>query len=191
MNTLRGSIIFMEKKEFWDNAYQKGAIFYEPPMRALDIFIPRAKRWQHALDIGGGTGKLALYLHKRGYHTEALDISREALKQITNGAIVKTLRDIEVRTPKGKKFDIITCKFVYFFIQSKQKFLRKVKKILKKGGLFLFINAISLKSPGAVEKGKILADVDAVFGKSGISRKIVLKTTRDDKVLILLIINKS
>lgn len=96
------------------------------------------------LDIGCGDGTFAAELSKLGHKVTAIDFSKEMIEmankkalqtgQISNINFINT--SIEDFTAQ-EKFDVITAFGVYEYIEDEISFIKKVKNMLKEGGLLL------------------------------------------------------
>ena len=99
----------------WDQRYRQfTGIGQEPPSWLLDVSdeIPHLGR---ALDIAAGTGRLSLWLARRGLDVLAVDISSVGLELAqqtaeAEGHLIETLAlDLEAQSLPDGPFDVITC----------------------------------------------------------------------------------
>ncbi|MFF7525971.1 class I SAM-dependent methyltransferase [Streptomyces pseudovenezuelae] len=105
----------------------------------------------NVLDIGCGTGDLAVKLAQRGYEVTGIDLSNVAVDRAAErskeaGASERTTFFVcDIENPAEAKrfdaqhFDLITCKLVYAFIEDRPAFLEWVKTHLAEGGKLLLI----------------------------------------------------
>lgn len=111
----------------------------------LDTLIKDENISGDVLDIGCGTGDLAVKLARRGMNVVGVDFSAVAIKKararaVTEGVSATFIEgDISVI---NDTFDAIFCKLVYAFISDKELFLKEVKARLKEGGVFVLITPI-------------------------------------------------
>lgn len=91
------------------------------------------------LDFGCGTGIYAKLLTSKGAKVKGFDISPEMIK------IAKTENpklDLKIGTgnkiPFDEKFDIVLASLVVHYFSDWNKMLREIKRVLKKGGIFVF-----------------------------------------------------
>jgi 2-polyprenyl-3-methyl-5-hydroxy-6-metoxy-1,4-benzoquinol methylase len=103
------------------------------------------------LDVGTGTGELAIILAKKGFEVTATDVSPSAIniaKDRAMGDAVKVnfLVDNILQSRLTDQFDIIIDRGCYTLIppEYKQDYLRQIKKLLKPKGL-LFIKSDNKK----------------------------------------------
>jgi len=95
----------------------------------------------HALDIATGEGRNAVYLAKKGFRVDGVDISEVALRkarrlakenQVTIHTINQDLKDFLI---PSNKYDVIVN---FIFLQ--RSLIPRIKKGLKKGGMVVFQN---------------------------------------------------
>lgn len=135
----------MGKTINWNDVYTNGddyTVLTTQQLSQLIEMLPKSLAKKH-LDIGCGTGQLCRDLFHRGYITTGIDTSDVAInlaKQATdqeNNSIKFLVGDINDAT---SKFDLITCKYVYVFIDDKDRFLDKITTILNDLGSFVVIS---------------------------------------------------
>lgn len=73
-------------RERWEARYRRGSHGDGDPPRWLDELDAELPRSGRALDVAAGTGRLALWLARRGLETTAVDVSTEALRQAHRAA---------------------------------------------------------------------------------------------------------
>ena len=122
----------------WDQRYsQVTGIGQEPASWLVDVSdeIPHLGR---ALDIAAGTGRLSLWLAKRGLDVLAVDISSvglELAKQTAEakGHLIEILSlDLEAQSLPDGPFDVITC-FHYW----QKDIFPMIRERLRPGGVFV------------------------------------------------------
>ena len=122
----------------WDQRYsQVTGIGQEPASWLVDVSdeIPHLGR---ALDISAGTGRLSLWLAKRGLDVLAVDISSvglELAKQTAEakGHLIEILSlDLEAQSLPDGPFDVITC-FHYW----QKDIFPMIRERLRPGGVFV------------------------------------------------------
>ncbi|MCX5906259.1 MAG: class I SAM-dependent methyltransferase [Deltaproteobacteria bacterium] len=97
--------------------------------------LPRGK----ALDLAAGEGKNAAFLAKRGFHVEAVDISKAGLKKARrlagkNGVKIQThCVDLNSYRIEPGKYDLIVD---FYFLN--RRLIPRIKKGLKIGGRVVF-----------------------------------------------------
>ena len=91
------------------------------------------------LDFGCGTGIYAKLLTKKGAKVKGFDISNEMLKiaKEENPKLdLKTGSGYKI--PFSEKFDVVLAPLVVHYLKDWNKMLKEVKRVLKKGGYFVF-----------------------------------------------------
>src|SRR6266568_9194203 len=113
----------------WNSIYQSGRDYRPMNLLLLDNIlaqVPRSEaRTKTALDIGCGTGDLAIKLAERGYQVTGIDLSDVAIDQARKRAADQGVTEkteflaaniaaigASAKLP-GQPFDLITCKLVY------------------------------------------------------------------------------
>lgn len=104
------------------------------------------------LDFGCGTGIYAKLLTKKGAKISGFDISPEMLEIAKNENPKLNLKlGSGYKIPFKEKFDIVLASLVVHYLQDWNKMLKEVKRVLKKGGEFVF----STGNPVAEARKKI------------------------------------
>lgn len=130
-----------EDQKRWDEKHSSRAGHAEASPFLEQIFqsdawrIPAGK----ALDVATGKGKNALFLAKRGFQVEAVDISEVALQEARRRAEEENLRvvfrqaDLDVAEFPEASYDVILN--FNFLLRS---LVPKIKRALKPGGYIVF-----------------------------------------------------
>lgn len=135
-----------DKKEAYLNSFEKNKVL------ALLGDVKNKK----ILDVGAGTGRLAIPLARRGAAVTACDISKEMLARLKNKikTKIKNLEivegDAEVLPFADQTFDIVVAAFLLVHIKDPRRVFDEVYRVLRPGGLFLVTN-INQKDPPALE----------------------------------------
>jgi SAM-dependent methyltransferase len=157
----------------WSDFYNKGRDFTLAASQDISRFLQYVDPAvpMTALDIGCGTGQLTRELYHRGYQTIGIDASSSAIKAARSLTIVLSNRllylhfnierDDLSRLP-CTSFGLITCKFVYSFIQDRAIFAAAVSRLLADGGLFVI--ATPLVGCVPPEKEAIAVNKDGTLG---------------------------
>jgi 2-polyprenyl-3-methyl-5-hydroxy-6-metoxy-1,4-benzoquinol methylase len=93
------------------------------------------------LDVGCGTGEVAIAMHDEGYNVTGLDISPAMLKRFEH---LKGDRDIKLLSgdvfdlPGEEIFDVATCRYVFSHYDNFSSFLRHIAKHVKSNGVIVF-----------------------------------------------------
>ena len=142
------------KKSIFDRVYQavKGYSL-KNKIRLINSFLPREKT---LLDIGAGTGDFIQGCIKNGWSVSGLEPNIKARKiaQTKNILLQKDLSFF-----KDQQFDVITLWHVLEHIQDLDKYIKSLKKLLKKDGTLL-IAVPNYKSFDANHYGKFWAAFD-------------------------------
>lgn len=136
----------MKQSIDWNQAYLRGKDYAALPTRRLTELInllPKNIGKKH-LDIGCGTGQLNRDMFHRGFLTTGIDVSDVAISaakesvDTSNDSISFEVGDVSV--VDGKKFDLITCKYVYTFVNDKDEFMKKVAMLMNINSIFVIIS---------------------------------------------------
>ncbi|MFQ5654179.1 MAG: class I SAM-dependent methyltransferase [Planctomycetota bacterium] len=104
-----------EERQRWDHRYREKGVWLRQPsalLSSIEGFLPSAGR---ALDLGGGTGRHALWLARRGFEVTLADISEVALALATEEAaragvpIGTVCVDLDREPIPGGPWDVILC----------------------------------------------------------------------------------
>ena len=134
----------------WNKLYEGGRE-YRPMSDLLleDILAKTALRTGRALDIGCGTGELAIKLAQHGFTVTGTDVSSVALDKARIVARDENIEFLEAATANLRntlidswQFELITCEPVFAFIEEKENFLDWVKCHLPSRGWFLLITPV-------------------------------------------------
>lgn len=106
------------------------------------------------LDVGSGTGALAIKLYDNNYNVSCFDISEEMLSIFRKN---KNDRDIEIIVgdiftyQSERQFDAIVCRYVFPHYNNFSILLEKISKYVRKGG-FIFFDSFSKDSIESASK---------------------------------------
>jgi len=122
----------------FENEYarNKGTYWNFKPSERLIYFEKLLKRKSKVLDLGCGTGRVALYLSKKGHIITAMDISETGISKLESYAKKENLKiktlvaDLDIYRIK-EKYDAIVAAFSIHFL-SKSKVYRLIKNIKDK-----------------------------------------------------------
>jgi protein-L-isoaspartate(D-aspartate) O-methyltransferase len=140
----------------WNETYASGRDYsrMKPDVFEGILEVANVNESGEALDIGCGTGELAVMLAKRGFSVTGVDLSEVALHAATTRAENAKVTDKttfmvgDIADPKtttklaDKKYDLITCKLVLAFIQDKDAVIVWVKSHLTENGAFVLITPV-------------------------------------------------
>ena len=140
----------MKKEYYWDiaNRTQMGKYLIRKEIGVLDMFFKKGNR-RSCLDIGGGSGKVALPLLRRGYRVTIVEPERLATKRFKRkkGLTLINKRFDETKF-KTNEFNNLFLIEVLGYFGDKDGLFKECKKILKPGGLMVLTldNRSSYKS---------------------------------------------
>ncbi|MEK7624732.1 MAG: methyltransferase domain-containing protein [Patescibacteria group bacterium] len=170
----------MKKIKVFDSAegYNLAAREYDKKKAYLDSFEKKQLlpllgnlTGRKILDVGAGTGRLAIELSKLGAEVTALDVSEEMLKELKrkNSArggsalggknIVTIVGDAESLPFRAETFDIVVAAFLIVHLKDPRSFFDEAYRVLKSGGIFLVTN-INQKDPPKImtKEGEIVIE---------------------------------
>lgn len=117
------------------------------------------------LDVGAGTGRLAMRLVRSGAEVLALDVSKEMLGVLnmkSQNKIETMLGDAE-RLPFGSEvFDFVIASFLIVHLKSPQRFFDEAYRVLKLGGKFLVTN-INQKRPPEIKTKQGMIEIESYY----------------------------
>jgi len=138
-----------DKKEAYLNSFEKGQV-----LKLLgDVSFKKV------LDVGAGTGRLAIALAGKKAEVTALDVSSEMLRVLEkkNGKIKTVVGEAESLPFPEQSFDLVIAAFLIVHLKDLAKFFDEVYRVLKPGGRFLVTNINQKRPPELSSKqGKIL-----------------------------------
>lgn len=123
--------------------------------RAVDAIVAatNATRETRFLELGVGTGRIAIPLAQRGYPYTGVDISRKMMEQLRQKASLPNLTLVEADVtdlpfPDGS-FDVVLAVHVLHLVPEWRKALAEAKRVTAAGGYFLLAgNADLANNPG-------------------------------------------
>lgn len=143
---------------------------------AVDDYARREKYWdsfekdkilsmlgdlkgKRVLDVGAGTGRLAVRMVKSGADVTALDISEKMLKKLFNvpsSMFHVVVGDAENLEFAGESFDVVIAAFLIVHLKDPRRFFDEAYRVLKSGGLFLVTNINQRKAPSVKTKDGLI-----------------------------------
>jgi SAM-dependent methyltransferase len=124
-------------REKWDKKYTEMAdlLAPRPPSEMVSLYYKEAPGKQ-ALDLACGSGRHAIFLSKKGFHVDAVDISPIALEQLAKASNTESITTIEADLDdlelQPEHYDLIV-KTNYL----DRKLIERAKTALKPGGIFI------------------------------------------------------
>ncbi|MBI4992935.1 MAG: class I SAM-dependent methyltransferase [Candidatus Magasanikbacteria bacterium] len=118
------------------------------------------------LDVGAGTGRLALRIAHAGAQVTALDVSGEMLKNLKSKVhkVIKSIK-LPVETASGEaenlpfadeSFDVVIATFLVVHLKDLRRFFDETYRVLNNGGLFLVTNINQRKAPAIKTKDGLI-----------------------------------
>ncbi|MCD6510155.1 MAG: class I SAM-dependent methyltransferase [Thermoprotei archaeon] len=98
------------------------------------------------LDIGCGDGRNSIKLLQMGFTVCAIDVVEIALAKLRSkakrmgleNALHTLLHDVHLGLPfRDSTFDLVVDSFTFTFIKEKERYVGEVRRVLRKGGIFL------------------------------------------------------
>ena len=115
-----------------------------------------ARKPTRALDIGTGTGKVAVALAKRGLDVMGVEVDSRMAKVARDRGITVEIAKFEDWEDEGRRFDLVTCGDAWHWIDPKRG-AEKVASVLRAGGTMAqFWNCLHLED-------SVIAAVESVY----------------------------
>lgn len=131
------------QREMW-SSFAPSAIFTTPVAANLVTFAG-IRAGQRVLDVGTGTGVVAITAARSGAYVCALDLTPELLVQAKEDAAIAGQHDIQWMEGDAENlpypdnsFDIVISQFGHMFAPRADKVVQEIHRVLKPGGLFAF-----------------------------------------------------
>lgn len=146
---------YNKKEKYWDS-FEKDQVL---PL------LGNVKE-KKVLDIGAGTGRLAVRLANLGAEVTALDISEVMVDKLKAKSykLKAILGEAENLPFDDNSFDIVIATFLIVHLKDLEKFFDEVYRVLKPDGLFLVTNINQRKAP-EIKVGKDLIEVESYYHK--------------------------
>ncbi|CAH0540988.1 class I SAM-dependent DNA methyltransferase [Vibrio marisflavi] len=98
---------------------------------------------KHVLDLGCGPGVYAQYMTERGAKVTSIDVSQDMVDIVRGklGEKVKAYRqDLNLGLPEEQtdQYDLVVSPLAVHYLEDLTTLFNDIKRVLKKGGLFLF-----------------------------------------------------
>lgn len=143
-------------REQWHRHYAAGRGFRplgDAERALLTEHAPAPEHGGRALDVGCGTGELAVHLASLGYAVDAVDYADSALERARarNAEGVRWLRlDVERDDPAALHpagYDLITLRLAYAFLRDRDRVLSYLGERLRTGGALVVITPTADRTP--------------------------------------------
>lgn len=160
---------------FWDQRYSGDELVYgEAPNDFLVHMAGRLARTGHALDIGAGEGRNALFLASRGLDVLAIDQSEVGMRKAQRLARERGLKlrtqavDLQHFDAERDSFDVVSSIFVHLPGPLRAAVYRRIGAWLRPGGVFL----LEAYAPDQIERDtggpkdpSLLASLEVILGE--------------------------
>ncbi|MFF3946256.1 methyltransferase, FxLD system [Streptomyces sp. NPDC001902] len=154
----------------WDEHYTAGRDFRRLTATERDLLAEHvpAVSGSRALDVGCGTGELALHLAGLGYAVDGVDFTESALERAAQRAYaLEGVRwlcgDVEREAPAELDeagYDLITLRLVVAFLRDRSRVLHRLAARLRTGGALVVITPLAANTPE--ERRSIALDEDEI-----------------------------
>ncbi|MFD3563427.1 methyltransferase, FxLD system [Streptomyces sp. NPDC058686] len=157
-------------RDQWEQHYGDGKGFRrlgerERALFAEHVAVPDSAR--RALDVGCGSGELALHLASMGYTVDALDWAANPLPTADRAPDAPSVRwlhlDIErdnLKPLHPHGYDLITLRMVYAFARDRMRLVRTLGWRLRENGALVVVTPLAATTPA--ERRAIALDEDEV-----------------------------
>lgn len=141
---------------FWDQRYSGDDLVYgEAPNDFLVQMADRFSKTGHALDIGAGEGRNALFLASLGLGVLAVDQSAVGMQKAQRRAQERGLKlrvqavDLQHFDAEPRSFDVVSSIFVHLPATLRAAVHRRIGVWLRPGGVFV----LEAYAPDQIERG--------------------------------------
>jgi len=143
-----------DKKESYLNSFEKNHL----------LSLLGDVKGNNILDVGAGTGRLAIILAKMGARVTALDLSQKMLEEINkkNSQIKTIVGDAESLPFLDGSFDIVVAAFLVVHLKNPSIFFAEAYRVLKDGGKLLITN-INQKEPPEIKTAKGAIKIESYY----------------------------
>lgn len=149
---------FAQQAQRWDGLYRRKWAFRD----RLALFVSAVQQYAppgaEVLDVGCGSGNIALALAQRGYQVRGVDgaetmlqVAREQARQRGLSGLVFERQDLTALDAPQAAFDVVICSSVIEYIPDDAAFARRMVAALRPGGTLLISAPHSASMLGRVE----------------------------------------
>jgi len=124
---------------------------------------------QNILDVGTGTGFLAIDLTEMGHKVNGIDLSEGMLKEAERKAKDRNLEiqfvigDVEELDEPDNSYDIVINRFILWTMQYPEKAIREWTRVLKPGGRLIVIDGMWFDKKLSYQVEKFLGNLLILF----------------------------
>ncbi|MFF7209394.1 class I SAM-dependent methyltransferase [Streptomyces sp. NPDC008238] len=154
----------------WDEHYAGGRGFRRLTASERELLAQHvpAGSGSRALDVGCGTGELAVHLAGLGYAVDGVDFAESALERAgkrapARGSVRWLCGDVEDGWPAelgDAGYDLVTLRLVVAFFRDRSDVLRRLAARLRPGGALVVITPLAANTPA--ERRGIALDEDEI-----------------------------
>jgi ubiquinone/menaquinone biosynthesis C-methylase UbiE len=156
-----------DKKEKYLNSFEQNKVV--PLLNEIES--------KKILDVGAGTGRLAILFADKGAFVTALDISAEMLKVLRRKAgtrknIEYVEGDAENISFPEESFDVVVAAFLIVHLKNPAYFFKEAYRVLKPNGLLAVTN-INQKEPPEVKTRDGIIKIDSYYHRQDKIRELL------------------
>jgi len=148
----------------FDAYYEKpGFAFGETPSEEIRDFLNAADFTGHALDLGAGDGRNAMFMARHGLTVTAVDNSKVGLEKLRrfadqanlNGQLKTVVADVREYPLKPGSFDLIAAVTILDHLQPNDahRLFDRITAALRPGGV-LYVKSHTIDDPGFTKSGE-------------------------------------
>jgi len=155
-------------RSYWDSrgeSYDKSPGHASLPEVWKDVLASVFKRKLRILDVGTGTGFLALILAELGHEVVGVDLSRGML-EVAREKVRKAGIDVEFRLGDAENlpfsdasFDAVICRHLLWTLPDPQKAIREWSRVVRGGGKVVAIDGRWFDTSGFAKLGRFVGRV--------------------------------
>jgi ubiquinone/menaquinone biosynthesis C-methylase UbiE len=164
MRFIKTKAINSQKQTYFKDVYKKGGSaldwnFGTAGHKLVELVINGTiKRGDKILDIGSGPGNEAVFLSKQGMDVTGLDINPDAIAIAKDLSILQEASNIKFVQGDAlnldfndETFDVVNDTFVFHHFEksARKKYAREIRRVLKRGGIFVLRGFSCKMTPGS------------------------------------------
>ncbi|WP_269931050.1 methyltransferase domain-containing protein [Aminobacter sp. HY435] len=133
-------MLFDQYAEKFDHALVETLHYRVPELLTAAIAATGRGQFDHAVDLGCGTGLMGVKLRPVTKRLDGYDISAEMLRKARDKGVYDRLikADLQEMEPEGRTADLVTAADVFMYLGALDRVFASVIKMLAPGGLFAF-----------------------------------------------------
>lgn len=132
--------LFDQYADKFDHALVETLHYRVPELLTAAIAATGRARFEHAIDLGCGTGLMGVKLRPVATRLDGYDISAEMLRKARDKGVYDRLEkaDLQEFQPDGDRADLITAADVFMYLGGLDRVFASASGMLAPGGLFAF-----------------------------------------------------